>query len=343
MSELNTTLVVQLNEDIDLPSSGNPVIYTTPLAKNASALKQDGSLGIIIDGVYRSGGEYDNQEPTEAGADANIILCTSHVGKNGSTIFTRSSEFKKSEIVSASYSDSTADVARVELDPNGASGTDNDGALAKAGRFGVGSTKGARRYETLAAISSGSFNQYTYDKVNPLTNVDSGQDFDLYTITVRKKNAKRYTTEVIRIFINHLAEFTKYALETTLGLGALADVTPPVQGTTFMVFGNAPYSIGATPRIDIDITTAEAAATYSITLTTNDTPVYTKTYTDTIPVASNGDKTHQIFSGTTAAKWDWGQTAAGSTITLSGSVTDPFGNTTDLTFDAATMRITILS
>ncbi len=265
MSELNTTLVVQLNEDIDLPSSGNPVIWITALANSDADLKQDGSLGILKNGVYESQGE-----PTEAGADANIILCTSHVGKNGSTIFTRSSEFKKSEIVSASYSDSTADVARVELDPNGATGTDNDGALAKAGRFGVGSTKGARRYETLAAISSGAFNQYTYDKVNPLTNVDSGQNFDLYTITVRKKNAKRYTTEVIRIFINHLAEHTKYALETTLGLGALADVTPPVQGTSFMVFGNAPYSIGAEPRIDIDITTEEAAATYSITLTTDE-------------------------------------------------------------------------
>lgn len=336
MSELNTTLVVQLNEDIDLPSSGNPVIWITALANSDADLKQDGSLGILKNGVYES-----QVEPTEAGADANIILCTSHVGKNGSTIFTRSSEFKKSEIVSASYSDSTADVARVELDPNGATGTDNDGALAKAGRFGVGSTKGARRYETLAAISSGAFNQYTYDKVNPLTNVDSGQNFDLYTITVRKKNAKRYTTEVIRIFINHLAEHTKYALETTLGLGALADVTPPVQGTSFMVFGNAPYSIAATPRIDIDITTAEAAATYSITLTTNDTSVYTKTYTGRIYATNNGDKTHQIFSGTTAAKWDWSQTAAGSTITLSGSVTDSFGNTTDLTFDAATMEITI--
>lgn len=336
MSELNTTLVVQLNEAANLPSSGSAPTASTSLAASSADAKLDGSLGILIDGAYESA-----VTPVLAGADEKIILCTSHLGKKGSTVYTASSEFKRSEIVSTSYSVATADVARVELDPNGASGTDNDGALAKAGRFGNGTVKGVRRYETLSSISSGAFNQYTYDKVNPLTNVDTGQDFDSYTITVRKKNAGRYTTEVIRVYINHLAEYTKYALETTLGLGALADVTPPVQATSTLVFNAASYSIAATPSIAILISSAEAGGRYSFTLTTNDSTQYVRTFTGAL--GPSGDKLRFIAAGSGAGQFDWGQTAAGRTITLSGTIEDPFGNEITFDYDAATMSRIIQS
>ena len=330
MSELNTTLVVQLNEAANLPSSGTPPTASTSLAASSADAKLDGSLGILIDGAYESA-----VTPVLAGANEKIILCTSHLGKKGSTVYTASSEFKRSEIVSTSYSVATSDVARVELDPNGASGTDNDGALAKAGRFGNGTVKGVRRYETLSSISSGAFNQYTYDKVNPLTNVDTEQDFDSYTITVRKKNAGRYTTEVIRVYINHLAEYTKYALETTLGLGALADVTPPVQATSTIEFNAASYSIGATPSIGILINSAEAGGRYSFTLTTNDSTQYVRTFTGAL--GASGDKLRTIESGTGAGQFNWGETAATKTITLSGFIKDPFGNQTNFDYDADDM------
>lgn len=336
MSELNTTLVVQLNEAANLPSSGSAPTASTSLAASSADAKLDGSLGILIDGAYESA-----VTPVLAGADEKIILCTSHLGKKGSTVYTASSEFKRSEIVSTSYSVATADVARVELDPNGASGTDNDGALAKAGRFGNGTVKGVRRYETLSSISSGAFNQYTYDKVNPLTNVDTGQDFDSYTITVRKKNAGRYTTEVIRVYINHLAEYTKYALETTLGLGALADVTPPVQDDSTLVFNAASYSIGTPPTIGILISSAEAGGRYSFTLTTNDSPAYVRTFNGAL--GASGDKLRVIQPGSGSGQFDWGETAAGRTITLSGTIEDPFGNEITFDYDAATMSRIIQS
>tara|TARA_B100001094_G_scaffold75207_1_gene71622 strand:- start:14719 stop:15729 length:1011 start_codon:yes stop_codon:yes gene_type:complete len=326
MSELNTTLVVQLNEAANLPSSGSAPTASTSLAASSADAKLDGSLGILIDGAYESA-----VTPVLAGADEKIILCTSHLGKKGSTVYTASSEFKRSEIVSTSYSVATADVARVELDPNGASGTDNDGALAKAGRFGNGTVKGVRRYETLSSISSGAFNQYTYDKVNPLTNVDTGQDFDSYTITVRKKNAGRYTTEVIRVYINHLAEYTKYALETTLGLGALADVTgPTIVVPTWTVPAYASNATqqglsGTLGKIAIAIDTAEVGGSYSLVIS-NDQD--SDTYTKSASLGITGNATLNVAAGTTTATFDWTDLEAGDVLTLAVTITDPFGNDT---------------
>ena len=342
MSLLNTTLVVQVNESVNIPSLDEAASATNTLAANNANAKQDGSLGIMVDGAFIT-------TAAQAEADSFVKLCTLHAGNKGATVFTSSSEFKIGEITDVTYNETAvSNVDGTDLDFNSfayyESGTENSSTLRKDAILGSGSLKGVREHERLSAISSGAFNQYTYDKVIPLTNADTGQDFCSYTITVRKKNAKNYVTEVIRVYINHTNAFTKIALETVLGLGSLSDTTPPVQATTLMAFGaGQPYSLSGTDQINVNIMTAEpVGTTYSFTLTTNDSTPFVKTYTGTIIDAVNGNKIHYVASGTGANQFDYDSTAVGSTITITGSVTDLSGNTTVV--DAtSSMVVTIAS
>lgn len=336
MSLINTTLVVQVDESINLPSIDDAATANNSLGASNAAAKTDGSLVILVDGAFE-------QTPAEAGANELIKLCTFHAGDKGATVFTSSSEFKIGEITDVAYSETVADAAGTDLDFNSfayyESGTENSSTLRKDAILGSGSLKGVREQERLSAISSGAYNQETYDKVNPASNTDTGQDFCSYTITVRKKVAKNYVTEIIRVYINHTNAFTKAALQTTLGLGNLADITPPVVGTSLIEFAEASYSIGTPPSITIDIVTAETGGTYSFTLTTNDDPVYTRTYNGSLD--SSGDRERVIQPGAGSGQFDWDQTAEGSTITITGFVKDVAGNQTNFASVPADMVRTI--
>lgn len=338
MSLINTTLVVQLNEANNIPSLDAAASATNSLAANNANAKQDGSLGIMVDGTFVDGS-------AEAGANAFIKLCTFHAGDKGATVFTSSSEFKIGEITDVTYFGGSVDVAGTDLDFNSfayyESNTQNSSTLKKDTILGSGSLKGVREKERLSAISSGSYNQETYDKVNPASNVDTGQDFSSYTITVRKKIAKNYVTEIIRVYINHVNAHTKGALQTVLGLGEIADLVAPAVGTSTIGFSAAAYSIAAAPDITVNIATVEPGGTYSFTLTTNDsTPV---TFTNTGSLDGDGDATHTVSNGITSTQFDWGNTAAGKTITITGFVQDLAGNQTAITHVAGTMVRTIQS
>tara|TARA_R110000765_G_scaffold114096_2_gene206683 strand:+ start:2174 stop:3202 length:1029 start_codon:yes stop_codon:yes gene_type:complete len=328
MSLLNTTLVVQVNESVNIPSLGVAASATNTLAANNANAKQDGSLGIMVDGAFVT-------SPAKAGAGSFVKLCTFHAGNKGATVFTSSSEFKIGEITDVTYNETAgSNVDGTDLDFNSfayyESETENSSTLRKDAILGSGSLKGVREHERLSAISSGAFNQYTYDKVIPLTNADTGQDFCSYTITVRKKNAKNYVSEVIRVYINHTNAFTKIALETVLGLGGLSDTIPPIQSQTTMAFNgqNQPFTVSLEDQINVNIITSEPiGTTYSFTITSNDSPPYVKTYTGTI-VDADGDEIHYIVAGTGENQFDYSQTAGGSTLNITGSVTDLSGNTT---------------
>ena len=326
MSLINTTLVVQLNEANNVPSLGAAASATNSLAANNANAKQDGSLGIMVDGAFVT-------TAAEAGANAFIKLCTFHAGEKGSTVFTSSSEFKIGEITDVAYYGPSADVAGTDLAFNSfsyyESTSSKTSTLRKDAVLGNGSLKGVREKERLSAISSGSYNQETYDKVNPASNADTGQDFSSYTITVRKKVAKNYVTEIIRVYINHVNAHTKAALQTILGLGAIADGTPPAAGDASALFSADSYAVSTTPNIVINIASAETSGTFTGTITTTDTPAYVYTLTP-------GTLSSSGAAAITITDFVWGSTSASKTFNLSVNVTDDAGNITIKTDTAAT-------
>ena len=316
MSELNTTLVVQLNELVALPSTSLVPTAETVLAASAAASKSDGSLGILIDGAF-----VNDTAPTLADANARISLCVAHLGKQGGMVYTSSSEFKRSEIVSTSYSTAKIDVVGVEFDVSA-------GTLHKDAILGSGSLKAVRHNEKLSAIASGAYNQYTYDKVNPFTNADTGENFDSYTITIRKKVGARDITEVIRVYIDLLSEYTKSALETILGLGSLADVTAPtiiVPTWTVPAFAlnAAQVTAGAAGKIAISLVTGEVGGTYTLTITDDGAGT---DFTKTASIPASGTSTANISAGVISTTYDWTLLAVGDILTLAVTITDPFGN-----------------
>ena len=111
MSLINTTLVVQVDEAVNLPSTDAAPDAATILGLSNAATKTNGSLAILIDGAFE-------QVYAEAGANELIKLCTFHAGNKGSTVFTSSSEFKIGEITDVAYSETVADAAGTDLDFN---------------------------------------------------------------------------------------------------------------------------------------------------------------------------------------------------------------------------------
>ena len=90
------------------------------------------------------------------------------------------------------------------------------------------------------------------------------------------------------------------------------------------------------------MTAEPVGTTYSFTLTTNDSTQFVKTYTGTITDAVNGNKIHYLPNGTGANQFDYASTAVGSTVTITGSVTDLSGNTTFVD-PTSSMVVTLVS
>jgi hypothetical protein len=317
MSLINTTLVVQLDENVAMPSGGGVPALATALGASAAEAKQDGALCILIDGAFNDISEV----PVLAGVDESIKMCTFHAGDKGATVFSASSEFKRGDIVSATFSAPTATVDGTDLDFNSfayeESETKNSSTLDKSTRLGVGTLKAVRKNEKLHAISSGAYNQYE-DIVNPGTNANPGEDFYLYTIEVRKKVGGRTTTEIIRVYINDDAGHTATSIETILGIGTLADVTGPVGSTTSALFDAATYAIDA--DITINILSAETGGSYTGTITTDDVPAYVYSFSGSL--SGSGAADHVI------SDFDYDETVAGAALALSVEVSDPTGNPT---------------
>lgn len=193
----------------------------------------------------------------------------------------------------------------------------------------IGSTIQAQALEKRSHISAGAYNQVGHLIKVPSTSANNGEVYGIFTIELRKKVAKRFVHETIKILIADDAapisggQKTLAALQAILGLNVY-DVTPPtLSDISFANASSVPYaetySIADATTVKVLATGLSVGDAYVFTLlSSNDTDtghntVIAKTPTSTSEFVSFGINSSAF--------------TAGSVLSVTYTAVDTNGNT----------------